>query len=299
MPTTMRHRREGGLKISDTTQAPEPVQQDTRGILDPWLLRERVQLTRYPPTAPLLGVIDRFWAVRWDLPGHTEHRQQVLTHPCANLSVGPADGRGDDSAIQARLFGVGRRLTSRTLRGSGWTVAAMTTVGGLGALIDGSAAAWTDQAAGLGTALGIDEDRLVGRVVELADEASRVAELAHVLAGACRPERLEAAREVAGVAKRAENDRGIRRLADLAERAGSSERRLQRMFRQFAGVSPVWVVRRYRLLEAAETVRNGDAVSWAELAADLGYADQAHLIRDFRAAVGRTPAEYADAQRAF
>jgi AraC-like DNA-binding protein len=38
-------------------------------------------------------------------------------------------------------------------------------------------------------------------------------------------------------------------------------------------------------------------VSWAEVAADLGSADQAHLTRDFRAATGQTPAAYAQAQR--
>jgi AraC-like DNA-binding protein len=57
----------------------------------------------------------------------------------------------------------------------------------------------------------------------------------------------------------------------------------------------MWVIRRYRLLDAAEAVREGAAVSWAEVAADLGYADQAHLIRDFRAAIGQTPGAYAQA----
>jgi AraC-like DNA-binding protein len=34
-------------------------------------------------------------------------------------------------------------------------------------------------------------------------------------------------------------------------------------------------------------------VAWAELAGELGYSDQAHLVRDFTAAVGTSPAAYA------
>jgi AraC-like DNA-binding protein len=286
-----------GLKIRDTVPAPEPVERDTRGILDPWLLRQRVRLTRHPPTEPLTGVIDRFWAVQWDLPGGAEHSQQVLTHPGANVSVGPADGHGEEGPLEARLYGVTRSLTRRRLRGRGWTVAAMTTVGGLGALIDGSADVYTDRAVPLGEGLGIDEAVLIRDVVDLADEQARVEALAGALEGACRPERLDAAREVSSVARLAESDRSIQRVGDLAERAGVSERTLQRQFVRFAGVSPAWVLRRYRLLEAAEAVRDGASVDWAGLAVRLGYSDQAHLIRDFRAAVGQTPAAYARAQR--
>src|SRR5262249_59168834 len=72
-------------------QPVEPVDRDSRGILDPSLLRERVRLTRYPPTSALDGLVDRFWAVRWDLPPGLVHRQQVLTHPGANLSIGTPD----------------------------------------------------------------------------------------------------------------------------------------------------------------------------------------------------------------
>lgn len=68
------------------------------------------------------------------------------------------------------------------------------------------------------------------------------------------------------------------------------------MFLEHAGVSPTWVLRRYRLLDAAEAVREGQRVSWAGVAADLGYADQAHLSRDFRAAIGLPPAVNAAAQ---
>ncbi len=63
-------------------------------------------------------------------------------------------------------------------------------------------------------------------------------------------------------------------------------------------MSPTWVLRRYRLLEAAEAVREGERVVWSDVASALGYADQAHLVREFRAALGRTPEAYAKALRA-
>jgi AraC-like DNA-binding protein len=282
-----------------SSSGPDPVERDSRGILDPWLLRQRVQLTRYPAGAALDGLIDRFWAVRWDLPPGVAHQQQLLTHPGANVSIGHANGepgQRQPGPVEARLYGVARGLSARVLVGRGWTVAAMTRPGGLGAFITGSAAEFTDRIVPLGQALGTDEEALLRQVTAEPDEAARVGLLAAALEQAVDPERRLPAAEVAGVARLAEQDRAVRRLGDLCERAGIGARTLQRMFLQYAGVSPTWVLRRYRLLEAAESVREGKPVSWAEIAADLGYADQAHLTRDFRAAIGQTPAAYADSQ---
>jgi AraC-like DNA-binding protein len=52
-------------------------------------------------------------------------------------------------------------------------------------------------------------------------------------------------------------------------------------------------LRRVRLHEAAERIAEEPEVDWAPLALDLGYFDQAHFIKDFKAVVGRSPAEYA------
>jgi AraC-like DNA-binding protein len=94
-------------------------------------------------------------------------------------------------------------------------------------------------------------------------------------------------------------DRSITRVADLVTRYGIGERRLQRMFGEYVGIGPKWVIQRYRLIEAAERLGDGDVFDSARLAQELGYFDQAHFIRDFRRIVGRPPADYArSAQRA-
>ena len=45
--------------------------------------------------------------------------------------------------------------------------------------------------------------------------------------------------------------------------------------------------------EAAQCADAGGDVDWAALAADLGYADQAHLTRDFTKTLGVPPSRYA------
>jgi AraC-like DNA-binding protein len=58
-------------------------------------------------------------------------------------------------------------------------------------------------------------------------------------------------------------------------------------------VSPKWILRRYRLHEAAEQLKGKRPPLLAALAASLGYADQSHFARDFRAVVGQTPRSFA------
>ena len=87
---------------------------------------------------------------------------------------------------------------------------------------------------------------------------------------------------------------GITTLDELCAHAGYSKRTLQRLFREYVGVTPKWVLRRVRLHEAAERMADGGG-DWAAMALDLGYFDQAHFIKAFKSAIGRSPAEYATA----
>ena len=85
----------------------------------------------------------------------------------------------------------------------------------------------------------------------------------------------------------------MRRVDDFARAEGLSVRALQRLFSTYVGVSPKWVILRYRIHEALERAGTRTGIDWAALAAELGYADQAHLVRDFTATVGVPPTAYA------
>ena len=100
--------------------------------------------------------------------------------------------------------------------------------------------------------------------------------------------------ELAGrITARIAEDRSIVKVEQIVDAFATDARQLQRLFREYVGVTPKWVIQRYRLIEAAERLAAGPDIGFADLALDLGYADQAHFIRDFRKIVGRPPADYA------
>ena len=88
--------------------------------------------------------------------------------------------------------------------------------------------------------------------------------------------------------------RGQLSIETLADSLGKSRRQLERVFEREVGLAPKVLARILRFQHAyglAQTdTPQSDAPQWAEVAARAGYADQAHLIRDFRAFAGTTPA---------
>jgi len=95
------------------------------------------------------------------------------------------------------------------------------------------------------------------------------------------------------VIDRIKNNTDVLKVEDIADRYTISKRTLQRLFKRYVGVPPKWVIMRYRIHEAIETLNESNDINWTELALDLGYFDQAHFIKDFKAMIGRTPTEYA------
>jgi AraC-like DNA-binding protein len=127
-----------------------------------------------------------------------------------------------------------------------------------------------------------------------ADDA-RMIGWAEALLRSVLPERDPLAEQVAALVSHITDDPGLRRVDQLAAESGMTARTLQRLFADYVGVSPKWVMRRARLHEAAERADSGEPVDWACLASDLGYADQAHLTRDFTVTIGVPPSRYAAA----
>ena len=81
---------------------------------------------------------------------------------------------------------------------------------------------------------------------------------------------------------------GRAKVASIAGRIGWSRKHLARRFADEIGLGPKSVSRIVRLNRAMAAARAGDG-GWAGIAADCGYADQAHLVREFRDLAGASP----------
>jgi methylphosphotriester-DNA--protein-cysteine methyltransferase len=80
------------------------------------------------------------------------------------------------------------------------------------------------------------------------------------------------------------------RVAWLARDLGVGERQLERAFVERVGVGPKALVRVARLQALLPRIDTAQApVPWATLALDLGYADQAHMVREVKRLAGVTP----------
>jgi AraC-like DNA-binding protein len=81
----------------------------------------------------------------------------------------------------------------------------------------------------------------------------------------------------------------VLRLGPLAAELGLSERHLVRRFKAVYGVGPKRFARAARVEQVFAASAGGS--SWANIACACGFADQAHMINDFKSILGVTPTD--------
>ncbi len=285
-----------------------------RGIVHAAAGADKFSLERFVPGSRLRPFVDHYWVVWYDLAPGESHTQRVLSYPNVHLAFEQdADGR------RALVYGIPRRPFVRKLQGAGITLGVRFRAGCFYPFWRKDVALLTGRTVAAREVFGPDADRWLAAVLDAEpgaepDEArntvpgawcntvldprfepAKAAAMARAAEAALLTQlpdvdpRAELAADIVGLAM---EDRTIIKVEQLAERTGMSVRALQRLFHRYVGVTPKWVIKRFRLQEAAERIERDAAASWTELAAELGYFDQAHFIKDFKAVLGQTPAQY-------
>jgi AraC-like DNA-binding protein len=247
--------------------------------------RADFRLDRFPPNPDLGGLVERHWVVTWDLPPGKHSSVTLLAHPCVNLVF--------DSG-RLTVAGVGRERLTYPLAGRGRLFAVKFRPGGFAPFAGYPVSDLTDGHRTAEQVWGADGARLE-RALGAAGDVSELAVLTEEFLLRHWPAPDPNTELVGRLVRVLLRDRSVTRVDDICRRYGISPRSLQRLFNRYVGVSPQWVLRRYRLHEAAARLAEPSPGGWAEVAAELGYFDQSHFINDFTAAVGLTPAQYAAA----
>lgn len=268
------------------------------GVLWPAAGRDVFDTGQLPLPEPLSLVASHYWWVTWRRDPAVPFRQQVLSHPVVHLTVeDAADGRihGFTTPV-CLLHGVVTDVFTVDLPVAGRVAGVAFQPGGLAALLDIDVRGLTDTVVHAEEVLGPEVRALSELVLAESEEGKRRDHVAAYLSGLLEP-RLEAVRADGAYRLVREAVRLMRThehttVASVADRLHVSPRHLQRVFARYVGLSPLRVLRRYRLREAAATLDAGAGSDLATAAAELGYSDQAHFTRDFARVVGVPPARY-------
>jgi AraC-like DNA-binding protein len=214
--------------------------------------------------------VERYWEARWDYA--EPYRQKIVPYPNVHLSFG--GGR-------ANVNGVCSGYQFRVLEGRDHVFGVAFRPGCFRPFLGASVSTITDRVVPASEVFGLDLPTTFD--VPTVDAFLRE----HL------PEDDPRVGQAAAAVELIAKDKAVSRVERLADELGLSVRGLQRLFAEYVGIGPKWVIRRYRLHEVTARLAAGEVIDWARLAADLGYADQGHFIRDFTSMFGESPTWYA------
>jgi AraC-like DNA-binding protein len=273
---------------TDPTRTPTAT---SAGILRPDELAQHVSLERVPCADELAPWVEHYWTLHWDLPHGTSYLSSTLPHPACNLSVERGhlrDGVGHEPVV---VTGVVTRRFDVDVRDEGWVFAAKFRPGGLADLAGVNARTLRDATVPATDVLDrtvVDSLRAI-RTLASPDEGRR--HFDEVL-GALVTAPGDDYRQLLDVIAAMLRDRSLLRVAQVEEQCGIGTRTLQRLFERYVGVSPKWVLSRYRMHDVTSDLDAGYGGSLADLAAKYGWFDQAHFTREFTDLVGSPPGSY-------
>lgn len=252
-----------------------------RGVLNQTSGQQHYQLERRLPSAELAAYVEQYWYVTWDLRGQKAHLQENIPHPCVNMVF---------EKNKSRIMGLVSKMYQYKMVDQGAIFAVKFHPGGFYPLYKKSIAQITDQTRPLTDIFSHAADTLIDSVLTATDLDSKI----HIVENALLNLSTKPAPFLASlmaIIKAIETKHNITKTADICRQFSISSRTLQREFNRYLGISPKWVIRKYRMHQALSEFEN-DTGNWQQLVSNLGYFDQAHFIRDFKAMTGVTPGKY-------
>ncbi|MDX1472595.1 MAG: AraC family transcriptional regulator [Reinekea sp.] len=245
-----------------------------------------IKLARHDIPGPLRPYLEYFWSVHWQLVEGESFTSVNIPYPCAHIVYerhatgifGPVKG-SFEKQLSGQGFVLGARFKSGYFSAYSGIPAHLTTekTWDLSYLFDTTSAQFEATMAA--------DYRVETAIVHMS-------ELLQSALPTANSNLLARAGQAYDIVHRIQHQHDIVRVEDLALQENISPRSLERLFKDTIGLTPKWVIRLFRLQQMADVMMNADNPHWADLALRLGYFDQAHCIKDFKAFTGKTPSAF-------
>lgn len=227
-----------------------------------------------------------YWTVSWDLADGVRQVVETLPHPTVHLVFTSGD------PATAEIHGIHTGKFTRVLEGRQNVFGVKFRPGAFRPFLGRAVSSLQNVTIPASSVFSPEVDALAAVLTgHETDEDEKIALANRFLLARVPPDDSKA-RVAIDLSERIAQDATLSTVERLAKAGGMSERSLQRLFHEYVGIGPKWVILRYRLHELVERLNSGKPVDWAAEASGLGYFDQSHLIRDFRRLTGYSPESY-------
>ncbi|MCV2885043.1 helix-turn-helix domain-containing protein [Aestuariibacter sp. AA17] len=253
------------------------------GVLHESFAAEHYTLRRYLPSEELEPLIEQYWFVDWDLPTNLEHIQRNLPDPQFNLVI---------EKNTMTLIGPIKTAYSYLMKGKGKIIGIKFTPGALIPALPEGAKFYVNAHPPISKLFPMCH---VGALVSDLDGKSDIHcinRLNDFLQLLLPNHHDDSQREIVQkLFREIKLNPNILDVQALSQVSNVSIRQIQRLFARYIGISPKWLIRKYRLHRALEHL-DISSTDLTNLALNLGYADQSHFTRDFKQIIGHPPKKY-------
>ena len=255
--------------------------EEIKGVLHRKVNEDYYHLRRYFPSDIFNGFIEQFWFVNWNLEEQKTHTQQNLPDPNFHLII---------SNEGVRLLGPVSKIYSYKMEGLGRIIGVKFETGALKELLPLPIKEYVNIDILAKEIFGSD---LVNNFISLYENENDSEVISYIqdnFASFIQPISKSKA-TTQNLFTLIKNNENIHTVKQVASYANISSRSVQRYFLEYVGLSPKWLIRKYRLSRVLDELEN-NSVSVLDIVAQLEYVDQSHLIRDFKEVLGITPSRY-------
>ena len=255
-------------------------EQPITGVLHHNRAQENYQLRRYF-SDKLSNLVEQYWLVNWDLGGEHIHTQKNLPDPNPHLFF---DG------TSLKLLGPVSKVYQYQMQSNGAITGVKFAIGALAELIQMPMTDLVDKELIPDSVLPVNSSKIIAQLQQVNTDEEAIEVLEANLSGLII-QSSEKRQIVENIFRQIKHNNDIHTVAELSSAVNLSTRTIQRYCQQYIGLSPKWLLRKYRLHQMLAQIEQGesDVISLVER---RDYTDQAHLIKDMQQILGITPSQY-------